>query len=69
MEMLGNVATPATADTGVVPESVPPPGFVPIASVMVAVELVTVLPQRVLHRDRRPAGLMPRPRSRWSAAR
>src|SRR3954466_13505654 len=44
MERLENVATPAAADTVVVPDSVPPPGLVPIATVMLAVELVTVLP-------------------------
>src|SRR5437763_16476290 len=44
MERLENVATPLTADTAVVPESVPPPGLVPMATVMLAVELVTVLP-------------------------
>src|SRR5512140_1600346 len=44
MDRLENVATPATADTVVVPDSVPPPGLVPIATVMLAVELVTVLP-------------------------
>src|SRR5512140_3863307 len=43
MDRLENVATPALADTVVVPESVPPPGLVPIATVMVAVEVVTVL--------------------------
>src|SRR5205814_337628 len=43
MERLENVATPAAADTVVVPDSVPPPGLVPIATVMLAVELVTVL--------------------------
>src|SRR5687767_15474347 len=43
MERVENVATPATAATVVVPDSVPPPGLVPIATVMLAVELVTVL--------------------------
>src|SRR3954468_21699168 len=43
MESVENVATPATAATVVVPDSVPPPGLVPIAMVMLAVELVTVL--------------------------
>src|SRR5262245_15095142 len=43
MERLEDVATPLTADTVVVPDSVPPPGLVPIATVMLAVELVTVL--------------------------
>src|SRR5947207_8700159 len=45
MERLENVATPLTAATVVVPDSVPPPGLVPIATVMLAVELVTVLPK------------------------
>src|SRR5512134_3999752 len=44
MERLEKVATPLTADTVVVPESVPPPGLVPMATVMLAVELVTVFP-------------------------
>src|SRR5512140_110142 len=44
MDRLENVATPFTAATVVVPDSVPPPGLVPIATVMLAVELVTVLP-------------------------
>src|SRR6185295_12602276 len=44
MDRLENVATPATAAADVVPESAPPPGLVPMATVMVAVELVTVLP-------------------------
>src|SRR5689334_23178060 len=44
MDRLENVATPATAATVVVPDSVPPPGLVPIATVTFAVELVTVLP-------------------------
>src|SRR5262245_21338682 len=44
MEMLENDATPPTAATVVVPDSVPPAGFVPIASVIGAVELVTVFP-------------------------
>src|ERR1043165_9109367 len=39
------VAIPATAATVVVPDSVPPPGLVPIATVTFAVELVTVLPK------------------------
>src|SRR3954470_11571053 len=43
MDRLEKVATPRTADTAVVPESAPPPGLVPIATVMLAVELVTVL--------------------------
>src|SRR5687767_2460199 len=44
MERLENVATPLTAATVVVPDSVPPPGLVPIATVMLAVELGTVFP-------------------------
>src|ERR1043165_8056557 len=44
MERLEKLATPLTADTVVVPDSVPLPGLVPIATVMLAVELVTVLP-------------------------
>src|SRR5512132_130895 len=46
MERLENVATPATADTVLVPDSVPPPGLVPMATVTLAVALgpvVTVL--------------------------
>src|SRR4051812_23665227 len=44
MERLEKVATPLVAATVVVPESVPPPGLVPIVAVMLAVEVVTVLP-------------------------
>src|SRR6185295_10287883 len=44
MDRLEKLATPFTADTVVVPDSVPPPGLVPIATVMLADELVTVLP-------------------------
>src|SRR3954466_10433184 len=44
MDRLEKVATPLTAATAVVPDSVPPPGLVPMATVMLAVELVTVLP-------------------------
>src|SRR5512139_3676695 len=43
MDRFEKVATPLIADTVVVPDSVPPPGLVPIATVMFAVELVTVL--------------------------
>src|SRR3954462_13343841 len=43
MERVENVATPADAVTVVVPDSVPPPGLVPMATVMLAAELVTVL--------------------------
>src|SRR5438477_378666 len=39
MERVEKVATPLTAATVVVPDSVPPPGLVPIATVMLAVEL------------------------------
>src|SRR5689334_9058920 len=44
MERLEKLATPDDAATVVVPESVPPPALVPMATVMLAVELVTVLP-------------------------
>src|SRR5690242_4697005 len=44
MERLEKLATPADADAVVVPDSVPPPGLVPMATVMLAVELVTVFP-------------------------
>src|SRR6185295_9357771 len=44
MDRLENVATPFTAATAVVPESTPPPGLLPMASVTLAAELVTVLP-------------------------
>src|SRR5689334_9058618 len=44
MDRLENVATPLTAATVVVPESVPPPGLLPMATVTLAVELGTVLP-------------------------
>src|SRR3954469_2187794 len=44
MDRLENAATPAVADTVVVPDSVPPPGLVPMATVTLAVELVAVLP-------------------------
>src|SRR3954466_8042428 len=43
MDRVENVATPLAADTVVVPDSVPPPGLVPMATVMLALELVTVL--------------------------
>src|SRR4051812_38264318 len=43
MDRVENVATPLTATTVVVPDSVPPPGVVPMGTVMLAVELVTVL--------------------------
>src|SRR3954463_6716869 len=44
MERLEKVATPPEAATVSVPDSVPPPGLVPMATVTLAVELVTVLP-------------------------
>ena len=37
-------ATPATACSVIVPPKVPPPGFVPMATVTVDVSVVTVLP-------------------------
>src|SRR5437764_676561 len=43
MERFEKLATPLTAATLMVPDSVPPPGLAPIATVMLAVELVTVL--------------------------
>src|SRR5207249_10198216 len=44
MLTFANVATPLTAATVVVPERVPLAGLVPIASVMLVVAVVTVLP-------------------------
>src|SRR5262245_28150033 len=44
MERLENVATPLAAAPLLEPEGVPPPGLVPIATVTVADELVTVFP-------------------------
>jgi len=44
MERLENVATPLDAATVVVPESVPPPGLAPMATVTLAEEPVTVFP-------------------------
>src|SRR3954469_23287962 len=44
MERVEKVATPLAAATVSVPDSVPPPGLVPMATVTLAVELVTVLP-------------------------
>src|SRR5689334_10647760 len=45
MDRLENVATPPLVVTLVVPDSVPPPGLVPIATVMdVGLAVVTVLP-------------------------
>ncbi len=40
----GNVATPPTAATAVVPDSVPPLGLVPAATVTVPVNAVAVFP-------------------------
>src|SRR5262245_38517708 len=44
MDSVGKEATPLVAETVVVPDSVPPPGLLPIATVMLAAELGTVLP-------------------------
>src|SRR4051812_22592888 len=44
MDRLENVATPPTAATVVGPGSVPPTGMVPMATVVLADELVTVFP-------------------------
>src|SRR4051812_45795538 len=44
MERFEKLATPLTAATLVVPDSVPPPGLALMASATVAVELVAVLP-------------------------
>src|SRR6266480_1921387 len=44
MLRLENVATPATADSVVVPASVPLPGLVPIATVTLPVNPVAVFP-------------------------
>src|SRR2546421_215645 len=43
MDRLEKVATPLAAATMEVPDNVPPPGLVPMATVMLAVEPVTVL--------------------------
>src|SRR4051812_41853371 len=43
MDRVENVGMPATAATVLLPDSVPPPGLVPIATVMLTVEPVTVL--------------------------
>src|SRR2546426_798147 len=43
MERFPKLATPELAATMVVPERVPPPAFVPMAMVMLALEPVTVL--------------------------
>src|SRR5262245_43734789 len=42
MDRVENVAMPATAATAVVPDSVPPPGLVPMAMLLLAVELAAV---------------------------
>src|SRR5438552_2356956 len=44
MDRLENGAAPASAGNVVVLDGVPPPGLVPMAIVMLAVELVAVLP-------------------------
>src|SRR5262245_66532384 len=44
MDRLEKVATPATAATVTVPDSAPPPGLAPMATVTLAVEPVTVFP-------------------------
>src|SRR5437764_1142241 len=43
MDRVVKIAIPLTAATVVVPDSAPPPGLVPMATVTLAVELVTVL--------------------------
>ena len=45
MRKSAKVATPFTADGFVVPESTPPPGLVPIATVTVPLKLVAVFPR------------------------
>src|SRR5215212_9983769 len=45
MDRLEKVATPATAATVAVPDSVPPDGLVPMAMVTLSVADVTVLPR------------------------
>src|SRR5689334_16622386 len=45
MDRLENVATPFTAAVLAVPDSVPPPGLLPMATVTVAEEVSTVLPK------------------------
>src|SRR2546427_327249 len=45
MERFPKLATPEAATTVRVPESVPPLGLVPMATVTLALELVTVLPK------------------------
>src|SRR5262245_50063715 len=60
MERLEKFATPADAATVVVPDSVPPPGLAPMATVMLALELVTVFPNASCT-DTCTAGLMAAP--------
>src|SRR5207247_3745290 len=60
MLKLEKVATPDTAATLAVPASVPPPGFVPIATVTVPVNPVTVLP-KASWAVTRTAGVIARP--------
>src|SRR6266480_4652856 len=45
MLSVANVATPATAARDVVPESVPPPGLVPMATVTLPVKVGSVFPR------------------------
>src|SRR5262245_8555704 len=45
MDSVGNDDTPLTADTVIVTESVPPAALLPLATVLLAVELVTVFPK------------------------
>jgi hypothetical protein len=44
MDSVPNVATPPTAATVVVPDSVPPPGLIPIANVTLPVNPISVFP-------------------------
>src|SRR2546426_5215874 len=45
MERVAKLATPALAVAVVVPERMPPAGLVPMATVMLALDVVTVLPK------------------------
>jgi hypothetical protein len=45
IETFENVATPLSAVTGLVPESVPDPGFVPMATAIEADDVVTTIPE------------------------
>src|SRR5438874_11578764 len=45
MESEEKLETPALAATDFKPERTPPPGFVPMATVIVALDVVTVLPK------------------------